>query len=180
MSDVQDRIVDYLKERQEPVSMRELSECLNISQKTVTVQIRQLQDRGIVDRVGNARYSMWCLHENNGSITHEELSNLNTAINDNIANSKGASEELEIKIREVEDKTNKIYLNIIAMMGIFVSVFSLVISNAQRVYDASQSDYNICDFIKGVWVSNISTVVVIFFLLLFIKIFFGVRKEKKK
>ena len=117
---------------------------------------------------------------NNGGITHGELANLKSIFNDNIADSKGASEELENKISEVEEKINKIYLNIIAIMGIFVTVFSLVISNAQRIYDASQCNYNIYDFIKGILVSNISTVVVIFFLLLFIKLFFGVKKEKKK
>ena len=123
---------------------------------------------------------MWCLSEDNGGITHGELANLKSIFNDNIADSKGASEELENKMSEVEEKINKIYLNIIAIMGIFVTVFSLVISNAQRIYDASQCNYNICDFIKGILVSNISTVVVIFFLLLFIKLFFGVKKEKKK
>lgn len=180
MQSLEDKIVEYLKEKREPISLSELSESLNYTRASVARQIRLLQEKGIVDRVGNERYSMWCLSENNGGITHGELAKLKSIFNDNIADSKGASEELENKIFEVEDKINKIYLHIISIMGIFVTVFSLVISNAQRIYDASQCNYNICDLIKGILVSNISTVVVIFFLMLFIKLFFGVKKEKKK
>ena len=180
MQSLEDKIVEYLKEKREPISLSELSESFNYTRTSVARQIRLLQEKGIVDRVGNERYSMWCLSEDNGGITLGEMANLKSIFNDNIADSKGASEELENKISEVEDKINQIYLHIISIMGIFVTVFSLVISNAQRIYDASQCNYNICDFIKGILVSNISTVVVIFFLLLFIKLFFGVKKEKKK
>ena len=178
MQSLEDKIVEYLKEKREPISLSELSESLNYTRASVARQIRLLQEKGIVDRVGNERYSMWCLSEDNGGITLGEMANLKSIFNDNIADSKGASEELENKIFEVEDKINKIYLHIIEIMGIFVTVFSLVISNAQRIYDASQCNYNICDLIKGILVSNISTVVVIFFLMLFIKLFFGVKKEK--
>ena len=180
MQSLEDKIVEYLKEKREPISLSELSESLNYTRASVARQIRLLQEKGIVDRVGNERYSMWCLSEDNGGITLGEMANLKSIFNDNIADSKGASEELENKISEVEDKINQIYLHIISIMGIFVTVFSLVISNAQRIYDASQCNYNICDLIKGILVSNISTVVVILFLMLFIKLFFGVKKEKKK
>lgn len=180
MQSLEDKIVEYLKEKREPISIRELSEYFNISQKSVIMQISLLQEKGIVDKVGNERYSMWCLSEDNGGVTVGELENLKSIFNNNIADSKGASEELENKIMEVEDKINKIYLNIIAIMGIFVTVFSLVISNAQRVYDVSQSGYSNHDFVIGILVSNISTVIVIFFLMFFIKLFFGVKKGKKR
>lgn len=103
MQNLEDKIVEYLKDKREPISINELSESLNITRTSVTRQIRLLQEKGVVDRVGNARYSMWCLSEDNGGITHGELANLKSIFNDNIADSKGASEELENKISEVEE-----------------------------------------------------------------------------
>lgn len=177
MKNNQEKIIEYLKEKGNPISIKELAEYLGTTQRSTTIIIRDLQEKGIVAKVGSARYSMWCLSENNGGITNDELINIKSVFNDNIANSKGASEELQCKIDEVEDKINKIYINLISIMGIFVTVFSLIVSNAQRIYDVSQIGFNSSDLIKSVLVSNVSTVAVIFFLLLFIKCFFGVKKK---
>ena len=62
MQSLEDKIVEYLKEKREPISINELSESLNISRTSVTRQIRLLQEKGVVDRVGNARYSICLLY----------------------------------------------------------------------------------------------------------------------
>lgn len=177
MENIYQEIINYFREKREPVSLKEISNDLNISQHTVYSKIRVLKSRGIVSNVGNDRYSMWILNEDNGLANISDSEKLNAIFNDKIANTKGASEELENKVKEVKEKIDAIQINMISIMGVLVAVFSLVISNAQRIYDISQYNYNIRDLIKGIIISNISTIIVIFFLLLFIHIFLGVKKR---
>lgn len=119
---------------------------------------------------------MWWSVENNGGITADEYGNIKTILNDNVADAKGASEDLEAQIKEIEDKINHIYVNLITILGIFVTVFSLVISNAQRAYDIFQSPMQIGDILLGIFISNLSTVIAIACLLWLINHFLGIKK----
>lgn len=52
MQSLEDKIVEYLKEKREPISLSELSESLNYTRASVARKIRLLQEKGIVDRGG--------------------------------------------------------------------------------------------------------------------------------
>lgn len=173
----EERILAYFKQLKEPVSEKEIEESLGLSSKEAKRDLKQLEEREIVSRVGNPRYSMWNLTENNGGLTYDEYNQIKSFFNSSIADTKGAATELQEKVDLVEQKINGIYVNFISLMGIFVTVFSVVVTNAQRVYDYSQLNTCIKDFVIGMLASNGATITVIFFLLWFIKSFFSVEKK---
>jgi len=173
----EEKVEACFRKHQEPLSRREIAEELGVTERSVMRSLSNLADKGIISQIGSSRYSVWCLTENNGGITADEFSNLRTLLNDNVADAKGASEKLEEKVREVEDKINKVYLDLIAIMGIFVAVFSLVVSNAGRVCDIAQSELKMSEVIVGIVVSNGSTIVVVASLLWLMKCFLGIKKK---
>lgn len=173
----EERIVEYFRKHQEPLSRREIAEELDISENRAQRHLINLLNKGIITRIGGSSYSMWCLTDNTGGITVNEVSNLKTILNENVANAKGASEKLEEKMNEIENKLNKVYFDLVAIMGIFVAAFSLIVSNAERAYDIVQSEINIKEIIEGIIVSNVSTIVVVATLLWLMKHFFGIKKR---
>ena len=173
----EEKIEACFRKHQEPLSRKEIAEELGVTERSVARSLSNLADKGIISKIGSSRYSVWCLSENTGEITCDEFSNLRTLLNDNVADAKGASEKLEEKVCEVEDKINKVYLDLIAIMGMFVAVFSLVVNNAERAYDIAQSELKLSEIIEGIVVSNVSTIVAVAALLWLIKHFFGVKKK---
>ncbi len=171
------KILKYLEEKAEPVSINEIALNTDMSRGSVELMLAKLKEAGKVDRVGNSRYSMWCLTENIESNAEEDYKRVKAAFNDGVANSKGAVEELEARVINAEAKVDKMHIDMIATMGVFVAIFALIINTAQRVNELSQADLNASALVKGLFLSTFITVIAIACLLALIKWFFGFKKK---
>lgn len=173
----EERILKFLKEKAEPVSINEIAINTGMTRGSVELMLAKLEEAGKVARAGNSRYSMWCLNENFVSSVAEDYNRVKAAFNDGVANSKGAVEELEARVINAEAKIDKMHIDMIATMGVFVAIFALIINTAQRANELSQADLKMCVLIKGLFFSTFITVIAIACLLALIKWFFGFKKK---
>lgn len=72
--------------------------------------------------------------------------------------------KVEQKLDNLENKINSIYLNIISLMSIFVSVFALIVVNANISFELTQE--NIKNTFKGIIILNVFVIICIIALLI--------------
>ena len=94
-----------------------------------------------------------------------------------VINAKATNEILEKKVEQVRGEMKSLYANIISLMGIFVSIFALIVVNANITF--SLTSENMREVFWGIIVMNVVVVVCILALLIGIR-FILVGKLLKK
>lgn len=165
------KIVEAL-EKGTALSLGELQRQSGMSRQAVIYAVKRLNANGIVKQQGtqNGAYYFLAKMTYGQFQTGEVFSNA-------VINAKATNEILEKKVEQVRGEMKSLYANIISLMGIFVSIFALIVVNANITF--SLTSENMREVFWGIIVMNVVVVVCILALLIGIR-FILVGKLLKK
>lgn len=89
-------------------------------------------------------------------------------------------DDLNIEKKEVEklkEEINKIYLNFLTVIAVFISIFALIYTNTNIIYEISNSNIDL--FVNKIIIINISVTVMILVLIIALRLFI-INSLKKK
>ncbi len=158
-------------ESNEPLNLSELCDITGLEKSKIIQLLNDLIKEKKIKTV-EAYQRKYYIPENEG-MTCDEFNKAKTVIIEKLAYSKARYENLNEKIDDVDRKIGSFYTSIISILGVFVAVFSLIITNAKSVFDISQQGISMTKICIPIIISNFSTLIVIGALLFMIKIFIG-------
>ena len=165
------KIVETL-EKGTALSLGELQRQSGMPMRVVINTVRSLQDKGIVKLQGTQNGAYYFL----AKMTYGQLQT-GEVFSNAVINAKATNEMLEKKVEQVRGEIKSLYANITSLMGIFVSIFALIVVNANITF--SLTSENMREVFWGIIVMNVVVVVCILALLIGIR-FILVGKLLKK
>jgi hypothetical protein len=157
---IQNRIV-YMLEKTSPLVAEELAWEFDIPVEIIKEELDSLCKQYIVHKEGDNYYANTRYRLDSIDKIQKETKEIN-------ANYKKELKQLKNRSNEIENKIESIYLNIISLMSIFVAIFSLIVTNANIVFNITQK--NMKTVFKGIAVTNLFVVICIIVLLIGIKL----------
>lgn len=145
-----EKIIDYLKENEKATQL-ELRNNLSISQAIVSDILKRLIDENIVERVPTNRNTYYILKE---GLTAEKYDNLSSEIKKRVILVEESMENVKEQVDNANQNINKIYIDIISLMSVFVAIIALIITNADIVLKITES--NIKNYLLDIVLVNLS------------------------
>lgn len=172
MPNIEESVLDLLEKSADPMNINEISQALGISIRTTHHCIQKLlQDEKIIE-VGlklddiNRKRQYYTIIQKERT-TWNDLEQMSLSIANTKVGSKELYFNLQDKVEAIEENINKLYINIIAILGVFVAIFSIIIVNTSVLVNATTIG-NV-DLLKKIGIVNGSLVITITALLLLIK-----------
>ncbi|MDD3881725.1 MAG: winged helix-turn-helix transcriptional regulator [Eubacteriales bacterium] len=182
MLNVEESVFNVLESAPDPLNLFEISQKLGISLSTTNHCIQNLLQNKKITEVGSKTDD-----SNRKRRYYTVLKSVQTSLGDleqmslSIANTKVGSKELYIELKEkvevVEENVNKLYINIIAILGVFVAIFSLITVNTSVLVNATILS-NV-DLLRKIGIVNGSLVITIAALFLLIKYLIIIPQKRK-
>ncbi|RGD36214.1 hypothetical protein [Sellimonas intestinalis] len=171
---MQDSIQSYcmkMLEAASPLRIEEMAQELDVKVEMVRKELASLVSQDLVCKDGdfyyiNTRYKMADINK-----IQKETKELNESYKKELCKLKKRSKNIEIKV-------NTLYINFITLMSIFVSIFSLIATNASIIFNLTQENTKIV--FVGIIVTNLFVVICIVILLIAIKILIINPMQKKE
>ena len=178
----QEIILELLKSTTEPLNLMELSKVSELSHVTVMQSIKQLLKEDAIIEVGSHlddinRKRRYFIASENTHATHNDLANMKKMIATIVADSKSKYDDLEDQAKKTNVQLSKIYINIIAILGVFVAIFSILVVNINFINNFQMQSWS--SLFKMLGVINLSLVITLGALLFLIHLFV-VRPLKKR
>lgn len=183
MLNVEESVFNILESNPDPLNLSEISQKLGISLSTTNHCIRNLLQNNKITEVGSKTDD-----SNHKRRYYTVLKRVQTTWGDleqmllSIANTKVGSKELYIELKEnvevIEENVNKLYINIIAILGVFVAIFSIITVNTSVLVNAVTIS-NV-DLLKKLGIVNGSLVITITALLLLIRFLIIIPQKRKE
>ncbi|MCI5690162.1 MAG: hypothetical protein MR286_04640 [Clostridiales bacterium] len=146
------RVYETVRFLDRPVSVREVSDAVKLSNLTTISALTQLVRQGKIEMVqdGSGNYYQVSVAGKTKEESDLEIrfAQLDKALNDRIT-------KLDERIVQVEKETNHIYANMISIMGVFVAIFALIVINANAIVGTISEDAKICDALLKLVVLNV-------------------------
>lgn len=165
------KIIEALEECT-ALSLGGLQRQTGMSMRAVANAVRNLEEKGIIKRRATQDGAYYFL----AKMTYGQMQN-GAVLTNAVVNAKVTNEMLEKEIEQVRGEMKSLYANIISLMGIFVSIFALIVVNANITF--SLTSENMREVFWGIIVMNVVVVGCILALLIGIR-FILVGKLLKK
>ena len=149
-------------EKSTALSLGELRRQSGMSMQATVNAVQSLKANGIVKRQGTQNGAYYFL----AKITYGQFET-GEVFSNAVINAKATNEILEKKVEQVRGEMKSLYANIISLMGIFVSIFALIVVNANITF--SLTSENMREVFWGIIVMNVVVVVCILALLIGIR-----------
>lgn len=164
--DIASRILELL-ELEGSKMVNQISDSLQLSEAKCRNCLEKLVSEGKVfqypaKRSGHIYYAI-----KRDGITADEYSHLWTIFVKEEINVRDACLCLEHKAQKIDDNVTEIYVNLISIMSIFVAIFSLIVVNANIVFELTQQ--NMKEVFCGIILINMFVVICIIVLLLAVR-----------
>lgn len=150
MKSAREKIIEYLKDNDKATQV-ELSENLQIQRSTVARVLRDLMEENTVERVGTNRNLYYILKE---GMTAEQYDNISSEIKKRVILVEESMENVKEQVDNANQNINKIYIDIISLMSVFVAIIALIITNADIVLKITES--NIKKYLLDIVLVNLS------------------------
>lgn len=165
-NNLSDKILELLENSNRPMTDVEISKALGYTLSSIIRAIHVLNEKDKLVTVKTQSRTYYFGKQK--PATNADLSNMNNIIATSTVKVVDANEDLKEDIKKVENKINKIYINIISLMGVFVALFSLITINVNLVYKVIISPSH--DAIVASIIINLSAVIMITALLILIRL----------
>lgn len=145
LRDIEKKILSLINSGVMPQSIAEIGEQLEISRSAVSLALKNLEEQGLITRVGNSKTRQYYIPVKAlKKIDVESLEQIDKEINNITADAKDQyedirekTEHLEKRMKEFDGKMNQFYVNIISIMAVFVAIFALININIKIVADVA-------------------------------------------
>jgi hypothetical protein len=159
----------------EPIDLEELYKKTNFDKDLIKICIDELIKNKLIEGIKNNNKTYYKLtnSDNEGKLKEVKenlVADTFTAI--------GEVDELREKIKKMDSNINLIYINIIAIIALFISIFSIITINTNTVAELVKSSGN--EIIKSIILINISMVASIGIMLFLINCFIIKPLKKQK
>ena len=139
--DIEERLIAYLREAEEPKNFTEIQEMLDCSIATTKRLLQKLVESGDAIAVGAKNNKKYYI-ANNESITVGDLSKIKTKSMEMLVPAKAASDDAKEEIESLRREIKSIYANFISIMAVFVTIFSIVFVGANVLFDIAKSGWS--------------------------------------
>jgi predicted transcriptional regulator len=171
MNSVND-ILEWVKEANRPVSAKEISDALNITRASTIRALSILQKEGkVISSSGNETFKGGVRQVSFYTVaTTEDAINKVKQIEVNIAAEQQEKiNMMETRLKEVEEKEKKFYSEIVSIMGVFVAIFALIITNVEILQESIVSKMSTCELAEKIIIIDGSMILSIMILLLMVR-----------
>lgn len=134
MHEIEERILEYLKEADEPKSISDIRTDLSLTDKAVSVHIRNLVGNGKIIAVGAERRKYYIA--NNQGVTAADYDKLKTKSLEILVPAKAARDEAKEEIDALRKEIKNMYANMISIMAVFVAIFSIVFAGGNFLFQS--------------------------------------------
>ncbi len=169
------KIIDLLEKSTTPMSMREISDTLNLSMKTTHRILSELQETNKIDEILSdevlantaqvkRKVRFFTLVQNNTNPedkstnlqyikriepVERKIEYIETELQNKLSEFEHQSKILQERSDSLSEKLNHIYVNIISMMGVFIAIFAIIIINVNEISDIMKNtNFNVLENIK--------------------------------
>ena len=160
------RVEDAINQFEHPVSTNDISFSLDLSKATILNALKELVNQGRIEIIyeGTGRYYQILKGQKEDGISKldERFAQLDDALTEK--NKKTVE-----RIEQAEKEISNIYANMISIMGVFVSIFSLIIINANAGSDIVSKAASMKEAIINLLILNLPVTICIIVLLLGIR-----------
>lgn len=179
-------IFQLIKDKNPPASIRELYNEAELSWTTLKQILNTLIEEKKIEEIerrkkysdGTIRATKYYIERKD--VSGEDLKKLNRIVAEETIASKENAEELKDKCNKLEKRIDSVYANFISIMGIFISIFSIISIDSKIVFDISKSNIEISKVILATILINITGVISILAVILFIKMLLSEIVNKKE
>lgn len=156
---------EYVATKSVPFTISQIAIETESSLLTVSKRIKGLMEKGTVETVGDAQHRYYIA---TGGLTCDEIDNLRSVMGKAVANGLMVYDDLKDSVADIKGQINSFYANIIAIMGIFVAVFTLITINVKITADVLSAVPS--NAISASIIINASTILAIFALMVLLRI----------
>lgn len=164
-----DEIIKFLRDSRRPLKCNEIAEHFGLKvselRKTLNKWCEETPDNNepLIAKIETDRNIYYTVNE---GISCAEFDHMEVYMGTYLAHMRDYFEETEENAKIAQKGIKGIYAEVISLMGIFVSVFSLIVINANIM--TSLIDKDVCDIVGSCIIINGCTLVVITTLMLLI------------
>lgn len=131
---MEDKILDYLKNSDEPKSVDDILKELDMSKRSAVSAINDLVKDGKIVSVGAAKRTYFIA--NNQGVTADDYGKLKTRSLEILVPVKATSDEAKEEIQTLRKEIKNMYANMISIMAVFVAIFSIVFSGGNFLFQS--------------------------------------------
>lgn len=163
----QDYILGVMKVYNRPVAINEISQEIDVPYYITEQGINELKRKEKVTELvaGKGKEKYYVLTNENNSLDEE----LSQKYVDMASAFEKQYQEIKDENESLKNKIDKIYANIISLMGVFVAIFALIIINVDAIGMFAINAKNVENLFFSLLIFNIPLVIAIVVLMLLIK-----------